>query len=63
MDIFLRHDRSATISFVEGASEFLAYAKRNDIYLHMKRVSCSLLVFFGLLDSTLTPSARLPLER
>ena len=39
LDIFLRNDRSATISFVEGAAEFLAYAKRNDIYLHMKRVS------------------------
>lgn len=39
LDIFLRNDRSATISFVEGAQEFLAYAKRNDIYLHTKRVS------------------------
>ncbi|KAF7443689.1 hypothetical protein A1F99_117630 [Pyrenophora tritici-repentis] len=38
LDIFLRNDRSATISFVEGAAEFLAYAKRNDIYLHMKRL-------------------------
>ncbi|CAN9182892.1 unnamed protein product [Alternaria alternata] len=37
LDIFLRNDRSATISFVEGAADFLAYAKRNDIYLHMKR--------------------------
>lgn len=40
LDIFLRNDRTATISFVEGAAEFLAYAKRNDVYLHMKRVSC-----------------------
>lgn len=39
LDIFLRNDRTATISFVEGAAEFLAYTKRNDIYLHMKRVS------------------------
>jgi hypothetical protein len=39
LDIFLRNDRSATVSFVEGAHEFLAYAKRNDIYLHTKRVS------------------------
>jgi hypothetical protein len=39
LDIFLRNDRSATVSFVEGAVEFLAYAKRNDIYLHMKRVT------------------------
>jgi hypothetical protein len=39
LDIFLRNDRSATVSFVEGAAEFLAYAKRKDIYLHTKRVS------------------------
>lgn len=38
LDIFLRNDRSATVSFVEGAAEFLAYVKRNDIYLHAKRV-------------------------
>jgi hypothetical protein len=38
LDIYLRHDRSATVSFVEGAAEFLSYAKRNDIYLYTKRV-------------------------
>lgn len=38
LDIFVRNDRSATVSFVEGAAQFLAYAKRNDIYLHTKRV-------------------------
>lgn len=38
LDIFLRNDRSATVSFVEGAADFLAYAKRNDIYLHTKRL-------------------------
>jgi hypothetical protein len=38
LDIYLRNDRSATVSFVEGAAEFLAHAKRNDIYLHTKRV-------------------------
>lgn len=38
LDIFLRNDRSATVSFVEGAANFLAYVKRNDIYLHAKRV-------------------------
>ncbi|KAL6152017.1 hypothetical protein ACJQWK_04703 [Exserohilum turcicum] len=38
LDIFLRNDRTATVSFVEGAAEFLAYTKRNDIYLHMKRL-------------------------
>lgn len=38
LDIFLRNDRSATVSFVEGAANFLAYVKRNDVYLHAKRV-------------------------
>jgi hypothetical protein len=38
LDIFLRSDRSATVSFVEGAADFLEYVKRNDIYLHAKRV-------------------------
>jgi len=38
LDIFLRNDRSATVSFIEGAADFLAYAKRNDIYLHTKRL-------------------------
>jgi hypothetical protein len=38
LDIYLRNDRTATVSFVEGAQEFLAYTKRNDIYLHLKRV-------------------------
>lgn len=39
LDLHIRNDRTACISFVEGASEFLSYTKRNDIYLHMKRVS------------------------
>ncbi|KAF1932994.1 uncharacterized protein M421DRAFT_1566 [Didymella exigua CBS 183.55] len=38
LDIFIRNDRSATVSFVEGAADFLAYIKRNDIYLHAKRL-------------------------
>ncbi|KAF2644980.1 hypothetical protein P280DRAFT_514438 [Massarina eburnea CBS 473.64] len=38
LDVYLRSDKSATVSFVEGAAEFLAYAKRNDIYLHQKRL-------------------------
>ena len=38
LDIYIRNDRSATVSFVEGAREFLAYAKRNDFYIHAKRV-------------------------
>jgi hypothetical protein len=51
LEIYIRNDRSATISFVEGASEFLAYAKRNDIYLHTKRVS-SLVEGYPKLTST-----------
>jgi hypothetical protein len=39
LDIFLRNDRTATISFVEGAADFVSYTKRTDIYLHTKRVS------------------------
>lgn len=42
LDVYLRsNDRSASVSFVEGAAAqaFLAYAKRNDIYIHGKRVS------------------------
>ena len=38
LDIFLRVDRSSTVSFVEGAANFLAHVKRNDVYLHAKRV-------------------------
>ena len=38
LDIYIRNDRSATVSFVEGAQEFLSYAKRNDFYIHAKRV-------------------------
>jgi hypothetical protein len=41
LDIFLRaNDRSASISFVEGAAaqNFMNHAKRNDIYIHGKRV-------------------------
>jgi len=41
LDIHLRIDRTAAISFVNGAHEFLAFAKRNDIYIHQKRVSVS----------------------
>ena len=42
LEIYIRNDRSATISFVEGAAEFLAYTRRNDIYLHTKRVRIQL---------------------
>jgi hypothetical protein len=40
LDLFVRNDRTATVSFVEGAADFLAYAKRTDIYLHTKRLEC-----------------------
>ncbi len=41
LDIYLRsNERSASISFVEGsaAQEFMKHVKRNDIYVHGKRV-------------------------
>jgi hypothetical protein len=38
LDIYLRNDRCATVSFLEGAADFMAYAKRKDLYLHTKRV-------------------------
>lgn len=44
LDIFLRsHERSVSISFVEGsaAQEFMSYVKRNDIYVHGKRLEFS----------------------
>ena len=59
VDIFLRNDRTAAISFIEGATEFLAYAKRNDIYLNMKRVS---LKFLSNFCRVLTSTARYSLE-
>ena len=42
LDIYLRsNDKTASISFVEGqhAFNFMSYVKRNDIYVHGKRVS------------------------
>jgi hypothetical protein len=38
LDIFVRNDRTATVSFVEGAADFLTYAKKKDIYLRTKRI-------------------------
>jgi hypothetical protein len=38
LEIYLRNDRSAVVSFVDGAAEFMNYAKRVDFYLHTKRV-------------------------
>ena len=46
LDIYLRsYERSASISFVEGsaAQDFMNHVKRNDIYVHDKRVGpCSI---------------------
>jgi hypothetical protein len=38
LDIHLRQDHSASISFVEGASDFMAHAKRHGLYIKSKRV-------------------------
>ncbi|TKA70435.1 hypothetical protein B0A55_07892 [Friedmanniomyces simplex] len=38
LGVNLRSERSATVTFLDGAAEFLAWAKRNDIYLHSKRL-------------------------
>lgn len=41
LDIYLRaNERTASVSFVEGAAaqNFMNYARRNDIYIHGKRV-------------------------
>ena len=38
LSINMRSERSATVTFLEGAAEFLTWAKRNDIYLNSKRV-------------------------
>lgn len=44
LDVYLRpQDRSASVSFIESAAaeDFLAYVKRNDVYIHGRRVRCS----------------------
>lgn len=46
LSINMRSERSATVSFLDGAADFLAWAKRNDIYLHTKRVSISSIASF-----------------
>ena len=46
LDIYLRKDRSATVSFIEGAQEFFKYAKRHDVYIHQKRVSHPAITIF-----------------
>lgn len=45
LDIYLRsNERNASISFVEGisAQKFMNYIKRNDVYIHGKRVCTTL---------------------
>ena len=47
LDVFLRpNERNASVSFVEGSSaqQFMSYVKRNDIYIHGKRVCNTFLV-------------------
>lgn len=39
LSVILRPERSALVTFLDGADAFLTYAKRHDIYLHSKRVS------------------------
>lgn len=38
LSVTLRPERSATVTMLEGAEAFLAWAKRHDIYMHSKRV-------------------------
>ncbi|KAK3068751.1 hypothetical protein LTR53_013435, partial [Teratosphaeriaceae sp. CCFEE 6253] len=38
LSVNLRGERSATVTFLDGAADFLAWAKRNDLYLHAKRI-------------------------
>lgn len=46
LDIYLRKDRCATVSFVEGAQEFFIYARKRDIYIRQKRVRFPSLLLF-----------------
>ena len=41
LSVNIRPERSASVTFLQGAAEFLTWTKRNDIYLHTKRVSLS----------------------
>lgn len=48
LDVYIRsNDRSASISFVEGnaAQNFMNHVKRNNIYVHGKRVISNLCVW------------------
>lgn len=39
VNINMPSERTATVTFRDGAADYLAWVKRNDIYLHSKRVS------------------------
>jgi hypothetical protein len=38
LEMQLRHDHSATVTFVHGAVDFLAHAKRFGVYIHSRRI-------------------------
>ncbi|KAM3421475.1 hypothetical protein BST61_g1868 [Cercospora zeina] len=38
LNVSLRPEKSATVTFLDAAADYLAWVKRNDIYLHGKRV-------------------------
>lgn len=38
ISINLRSEKSATVTFLDAAADYLTWTKRNDIYLHCKRV-------------------------
>ncbi|SMY20835.1 unnamed protein product [Zymoseptoria tritici ST99CH_1A5] len=38
LSINLRSEKSATVTFLDGAAEYLTWAKRNDVYIHSKRI-------------------------
>jgi len=38
LDIYLRNDRAAQVTFMEGAQDFLNYAKKNGLYIRNKRI-------------------------
>ena len=44
LNIYLRPDKAATVAFVDGAAEFLAYSQQQNLFVHNKKASdsCSL---------------------
>ncbi|KAF2210220.1 hypothetical protein CERZMDRAFT_21401, partial [Cercospora zeae-maydis SCOH1-5] len=38
LTVTLRSEKSATVTFLDAAADYLAWVKRNDVYLHGKRV-------------------------